>query len=707
MRRHGRTTGIAIVLTLAASTATAQLPAGWALACGDGRLDDVIDGLESATAWAVCCTAHPSIPAPALTPSPGCSGQSLSIAYDLRNQAMDGQSWVVVQRFFATPKDLTPYTHLRVALRGVNLRSHETVEIKLKNDDNGIFTASLRSMTDLPVWRPIYLDFREFVRTGAVIDLTRITGLEVGIARCDACEVWDNPAIGEPEEHTGALLIDEIGVVDLKPGGAHRVVQTAFETVNPLPAVRAAAAAALRARGTASGAGQHLVPAWFPEANPNFNTYAQAEALLVFMYEYEHTGNVSFRNAANNLAGRLIALQIPEGRIQAGAWHTAHFPGGGGLVTPNRATTPLVRCNGDETIVADIDTCQWVGNVGWTLIALGKLRRSGIYTDAAALDAAIERGAAWTLRQPQERNLPGYAGLVSLGIEGNISGYLGLVASGKQDESGGVTLKNAIVTHGWDTAQRRFKAGARPEDAATAIDVTGSWGALFLRSIGRVDDALASQGYASSVLRAQSFDGAIDGHGDIAGPYTPAVEFAAQAAAAGITDANAVMQELAALQLSVGYPGAFPGAADHWYGGPLSPWVTTMAGVSPTAWMYMALCCNPLIAHVPFADEPLEVAATTTRAVHITELRTRIDALRSRFQLSRVSWTVIQAAAAGQPGTAITAGHINELRGAVESAYEAAGHAPPLRQWTDDITPGVTVKAVHITEIRDAVRALE
>jgi hypothetical protein len=573
-------------------------------------------------------------------------------------------------------------------------------------------------MTDLVPWRPIYLDFREFTRTGGTLDLTTITGLEIGVARCDNCEVFDNPAIGTASEHQGTLFLDEFAVVDLKPGAAHRVVQPAFETVSPLPAVVANAAAALLARVTAPGAGVSLVPAWFPEANPNFNTYAQAEALLVFAYEYERTGNIAFRDAARALTARLLSLQIPVGRTQAGAWYTAYFADGATLRPPDRALPkppPATPCDGNEAMVADpeeggtlsaknIDACEWVGNTGWALIALGKVKRLGLYTDSAALQAAIDRGAAWVIRQPAERGHPSYPGLISLGVEGNISAYFGLRAAGKFAEA--ATLGQAIFEFAWDPVQRRLKPGVRPEDAATAIDVSGSWGALWLRSIGRTAEALASQGYSASVLRTRSYDGAVLGYGDIAGPYTPAVEFAAQAASAGIKDANFVMQQLAPLQFPAGhaYAGAFPGAPNHWYGGPLSPWVTTMAGVSPTAWMYFALCCEPLMPLVAFTDDSLLPAGTPIRAAHVLELRARIDALRARFGLSSYAWT-----GAVQPGVVVRAQHVNELRTAVEDVYEAAPLAPAAPVWTDaTLLAGHTVvRAVHFAEIRNAVIALE
>jgi len=590
--------GVLVAVLSSARAASAQ--PSWPIACGDGRIDVILDDLESVPGTNVF-RPGPSIPNPALSTVSGCHGNALAVAYDLRNREPDGQSWVVVQRFFASPKDLTGFTHLRLALRGSNINSHDSVDVKLRDTSDHLYTVSLRSLTDLPAWRPLYIDLRELGGAGG-LDLTRVSGFEVGVVRCSGCEVFDNPgASSRTEEHTGIVYIDELGAVDLKAGAANRLVQTTFETTTPNAAVRAMAANALLAQIVSTGPGAHLIPAWFPEPNHNFNTYAQAEALLVFVYEYERTGSPLFRDAARNLATKLLALQIPRGRIQAGAWYSAYTIEGAKLRGPNRAL-PLEQskpCDGNEAmtgapaVATNIDTCEWAGNVGWALIALARLQRSGFYDDPYALRLALERGAQWLIDQPRQRGMSSYPNLVTLGIEGNVSSYFGLLATGKTMEA--ALLGQAIFDFGWDSVQRRLKTGAGAADVVTALDVGGSWGATFLRSIGRVQEALWSMGHAASILRSASFDGSVYGYGDIGGPYTVTVEFTAQAAAAGISGADFSLKQLYALQIPSGpYAGAFPGGTDHWFGGQLEPWVTTMAGVSPTAWVYFASNVDPL-----------------------------------------------------------------------------------------------------------------
>jgi hypothetical protein len=103
-----------------------------------------------------------------------------------------------------------------------------------------------------------------------------------------------------------------------------------------------------------------------------------------------------------------------------------------------------------------------------------------------------------------------------------------------------------------------------------------------------------------------------------------------------------------------------------------------------------------------FTDETLAAGVTPVKAIHITELRLRIDAQRARFNLGAFTWTNAPLAA----GTQVLALHLLELRTALEQAYKAAGRTAP--SYTDpNLAAGTTIRAVHITELRTAVRFLE
>jgi hypothetical protein len=104
----------------------------------------------------------------------------------------------------------------------------------------------------------------------------------------------------------------------------------------------------------------------------------------------------------------------------------------------------------------------------------------------------------------------------------------------------------------------------------------------------------------------------------------------------------------------------------------------------------------------PFTDAPLIPAVHQIRAVHIMELRARINDLRVRQGLAAVAWTNPSLAQ-----SVVRAVHLVELRSAVDDVYVAEGRQPP--SYTDStLSVGATaIKAVHITDLRAAVEALE
>ena len=105
-----------------------------------------------------------------------------------------------------------------------------------------------------------------------------------------------------------------------------------------------------------------------------------------------------------------------------------------------------------------------------------------------------------------------------------------------------------------------------------------------------------------------------------------------------------------------------------------------------------------------FTDDPLQPGVTPVKAVHFTELRTRIDALRSGAGLLRFSWTdpVLRAGV-----TRARRVHLLELRLALVEAYRAAGRSAP--RWTDasPAAGSTPIRAAHLMELRAAVLALE
>ena len=106
----------------------------------------------------------------------------------------------------------------------------------------------------------------------------------------------------------------------------------------------------------------------------------------------------------------------------------------------------------------------------------------------------------------------------------------------------------------------------------------------------------------------------------------------------------------------------------------------------------------------PFTDPLLTAGKTPIKAAHMTELRTRANAVRVGCGLAAATWTDAVLTAGVTPVKAV---HMTELRTAVTEAYTACGQTAPA--WTDAVlTAGVTpMKAAHMLELREAVIALE
>ena len=106
----------------------------------------------------------------------------------------------------------------------------------------------------------------------------------------------------------------------------------------------------------------------------------------------------------------------------------------------------------------------------------------------------------------------------------------------------------------------------------------------------------------------------------------------------------------------------------------------------------------------PFTDDPIRAGVTLVRAIHFTELRTRIDVLRRAAGLGPFPWTDPVLT----PGvTPVRLAHLLELREGLAAAYAAAGRVAP--RWSNAAAESGTtpIRAVHLTELRAAVIALE
>ena len=108
-------------------------------------------------------------------------------------------------------------------------------------------------------------------------------------------------------------------------------------------------------------------------------------------------------------------------------------------------------------------------------------------------------------------------------------------------------------------------------------------------------------------------------------------------------------------------------------------------------------------AQVPsWTDDPLLPGVTPIRAVHFTELRTRINELLTGCGGTAFAFTDATLKAGETPVRAV---HVIELRAALGRAYDACGGSRPT--WSDSSpVRGSAIRARHLTELRDATGVL-
>jgi hypothetical protein len=106
----------------------------------------------------------------------------------------------------------------------------------------------------------------------------------------------------------------------------------------------------------------------------------------------------------------------------------------------------------------------------------------------------------------------------------------------------------------------------------------------------------------------------------------------------------------------------------------------------------------------PFTDPQLSSALTPIRAVHIAEMRSRIDTLRAANGLGQVSWTDPTLT----PGiTTVKAVHITQMRTALSQVYSARKLTPPSYADPNLTASSTQVKGAHISDLRNAITAVE
>jgi hypothetical protein len=103
---------------------------------------------------------------------------------------------------------------------------------------------------------------------------------------------------------------------------------------------------------------------------------------------------------------------------------------------------------------------------------------------------------------------------------------------------------------------------------------------------------------------------------------------------------------------------------------------------------------------VPSLSTDVSLTGVPVRAIHLTQLRTAVNAMRAAAGLPAFVFTD----PALVPGTAVKRLHVTELRSALDAARATIG-LPALAYTDSTITAGSTpIRAAPITELRGGTR---
>lgn len=103
---------------------------------------------------------------------------------------------------------------------------------------------------------------------------------------------------------------------------------------------------------------------------------------------------------------------------------------------------------------------------------------------------------------------------------------------------------------------------------------------------------------------------------------------------------------------------------------------------------------------IAFPNDPLVAGSTTAQAVHLTTLRTAVNAMRVAAGLAPMSFTDPSAGA----GTIVKKVHVEEARSALDGARSAIGLAALVYTDPTPISASTLMKAAHVQEVRNGCK---
>jgi hypothetical protein len=429
-------------------------------------------------------------------------------------------AWVQMRREFNPGLNLAGGDHLRFYYQGTTAN---TLEVGLTSRDEGNYFASpWNTVTHVPWWTYATWDYRDFLLEDQhpLPDFGDVRAIFISVAK----KTGDVGGVG-------SLIVDELQYLSV----ATRVVPPAYEWAHVPPTVTQKAAAWVAARQQPSG----LLQSWqeeYPQDPSKDHAWLYDQALgLIVLSETDLA-------KARPLAGAMHTLQDSEGWWYDGYHFTTMMP----------ASTAIP-----------------VGSNAWMVYALMRYYlRSG---DQTAYQDAME-GAAWLA--PRTPTPP---------TEANLSAWWAFKATGFHSQAD--SLKAYLTEQAWDSSMGRFlSSGANypPRGRYEILLDNQTWGAAFLRAIGRDADARRALSYARWTLLVDPPRHGMCGFGG-SGPFSIWNEGTLHYVVAHGENSQYYVNQMIAQQAA---DGGMPGSPDDFAG--YKEWLTTMHGVVPTSWLYFA-----------------------------------------------------------------------------------------------------------------------
>ena len=498
-----------------------------------GTLDGItIDHMEAVGNWQIGM-GNGAISATTMT-VPGYNGQAIRLNYNLGTTP---GAYVQIVRTFSPTLDLSAGDHLRFFHQGTTTN---TLEVGLTSDAGmNYFGSGWKEATHVPWWTYATWDFQDFLKddTEPFPDFSKVKAIFISVTKKDK-------GVGG----IGSFTVDEIQYLKV----ATRTVPSGFELVTIPPTVTQQAADWLAARIQPNG----LVQSWPEEAQqiiPTYSSWLYDVALELTVLSEADLGR------ANQVFNMMHNLQNNDGSWSAGY---------------------------DYSTTVQLTTTKPVGANAWMVYGLMRYYlKSG---NQMAYQDALE-GAAWlaSLQRP-DGSLPGEVKAPPASpdnhapTEANLDAWWAFQSTGYEAQA--EKLQRYLLEDVWDPLMRRFKSSGKgypPRDQYGIYLDNQTWGAAFLRAIGRDEDARYALSYARWTLAATSGNGNLCGF-DGAGPFSVWNEGTLQYITAQGENSQYYWGQMVSQQAS---DGGLPGSPDSFDG---RVWLTPWHGVAPTSWLYFA-----------------------------------------------------------------------------------------------------------------------